>query len=277
MANFLKKVKFSKKWLFCLRATIWVGKRRPILMFCTPLESCGSPLSNGAHWSRVPPRVQSVGGKMWGRVKKGTPKSRSVGKFLFWVGAKNVSVTKKDRRCLLQFSFCQLGHEKWTDFSQQTRLRGVNFENLIFSTIFFHSCKDMLLALKWLGICVKALWHWTIPPFCRVRQESIRKIRARPFLCFFDGEKMHLEMRKSEIFTRVKNIKLLLALCCSEEQYWAVSLTAHPFEVSVWNIGASDAKRGAPGGLKATGWKMPSDPFSAAIFRLGILWKLACS
>ena len=57
----------------------------------------------------------------------------------------------------------------------------------------------MLLALKWLRICVKALWHWTIPPFCRVRQESIRKIRARPFLYFFDAEKMHLEMQKSEI------------------------------------------------------------------------------
>ena len=156
-------------------------------------------------------------------------------------------------------------------------LWGSIFKIWFFGKKFSHSCKDMLLALKWLGICDKALWHWTIPPFCRVQQESIRKIRAHPFLCFFDGEKMHLEMQKSEIFTRVRNIKLVLALCCSEEQNWAVSLTAHPFGVSVWNVGASDAKRGAPGGLKATGWKMPSDPFSAAIFRLGIFWKLVCS
>ena len=120
---FWKKSQVFKKSLFCLRASISMVKRWPILMFCTPLESCSSPLSNGAHWSRVPPRVQSVGGKMQGGVKKGTPKSRSVGKFLFCVGTKNVSVTKKDQRCLLQFSFCQLGHEKWTDFAQQACLR----------------------------------------------------------------------------------------------------------------------------------------------------------
>ena len=29
---------------------------------------------------------------------------------------------------------------------------------------------------------------------------------------------MHLEMQKSEIFTRVKNIKLVPGLCCTEEQ-----------------------------------------------------------
>ena len=69
---------------------------------------------------------------MQGGVKTGTPKSRSVGKFLFCVGTKNVSVIKKDRRCLLQFSFCPLGHEKWTDFAQHACLRDPNFQNLIF-------------------------------------------------------------------------------------------------------------------------------------------------
>ena len=114
-------------------------------MFCTPLESCSSPLSNSAHWSCVPPRVQSVGGKMQGGVKKGTPKSWSVGKFLFCVGTKNVSVTKKDRRCLLQFSFCQLGHEKWTDFAQQACLWDPIFKIWFFGKKFWTHAKTCSL------------------------------------------------------------------------------------------------------------------------------------
>ena len=69
IVNFLKKVKFKKK-MTCLRATISVGKCEPILKFCIPSESCGSPLFNGANWSRVLPRVHALGCKMQGGSKK---------------------------------------------------------------------------------------------------------------------------------------------------------------------------------------------------------------
>ena len=160
---------------------------------------------------------------------------------------------------------------KMNGFGTADALAGVNFENLIF---FF------LLAIKWLIEYVSK--HCGFEPFHHFagcdRNQNVKSEHAH-FYAFLTAKKCTWKCKKSDIFTRVKKIKLLPGLCCSEEQIWAVSHTTHTFGVSDWNIGDSDTKRGAPGGVNETGWKMPSDPFSAAIFRLDFFffWKLVCS
>ena len=157
--NFSEKGQVFKKSLFCLRATIWVGKRWLIF---NVLHTVGKlqlssfqqlPLELCATKGSVRRGQNARGGQ-----KRYPEKLVSGQVFILCGNQKCVCNKKRIRRCLLQFSFCQLGPWKMNGFCTASMFVGPNFQNLIFwgKKIWTHA-KTCSLHSNGCRICVKDL------------------------------------------------------------------------------------------------------------------------
>ena len=135
--KFDKNLQIVKKSLFWLHTAVWVGKSWLIITFCILQKRCDSNLSNGVLGRCTTQRMCAPEPKMWGGIKNGTPKSRSVGNFLFWVGAKNVSVIENYQGGVLQYSHCPLGHENELFLHNELVCESKFFKMRFFGPIFF--------------------------------------------------------------------------------------------------------------------------------------------